>query len=156
MQADSFDVAQKRKRITMFKLRGHFVFRHYFNDKETFRELADHYDRNNYRFEFKTPAERNKALKLLERRGFDVNLVEDTKGYVVKLNRYSKYATVLKNSVAHIETPEWRIFLIDSSCRSPEAGSKGCGGGCEVLAKRPSFEGLFCYTPPRQATKSLS
>jgi hypothetical protein len=56
MQANSFDVVQKRKRITMFKLRGHFVFRHYFDDKEIFRELADHYDRNNYRFEFKTPS----------------------------------------------------------------------------------------------------
>jgi hypothetical protein len=62
VQANSFNVVQKRKRITIFKLRGHFVFRHYFDDKEIFRELADHYDRSNYRFEFKTPAERNKAL----------------------------------------------------------------------------------------------
>ena len=30
---------------------------------------------------------------------------------LVKLPRYSKYAPVLKNSVAMIETPEWRIFL---------------------------------------------
>jgi hypothetical protein len=125
MQANSFDVVQERKRITMFKLRGHFVFRHYFDDKEIFRELADHYDRNHYRFEFKTPAERNKALKLLERRGFDVDLVEDTKGYVVKLSRYSKYAPVLKNSVAHIETPEWRIFLMKDLAAVAQALRQG-------------------------------
>jgi hypothetical protein len=125
VQANSFNVVQKRKRITIFKLRGHFVFRHYFDDKEIFRELADHYDRSNYRFEFKTPAERNKALKLLERRGFDVDLVEDTKGYVVKLSRYSKYATVLKNSVAHIVTPEWRIFLMKDMTAVAEALRQG-------------------------------
>ena len=57
--------------------------------------------------------ERNKALKLLELRGFEVELrgfevelVEDLRGYAVKLPRYSKYSPVLKNSVAMIETPE--------------------------------------------------
>jgi hypothetical protein len=55
---------------------------------------------------------RNKALKLLEIRGFDVYLVEDLKGYVVKLPRHSRYAAVLKNTVALIETPEWCIFLM--------------------------------------------
>jgi hypothetical protein len=109
----------------MFKLRGHFVFRHYFDDKEIFRALADHYDRNQYRFEFKTPVERNKAQKLLERKGFDVALVEDLKGYVVKLNRYSKYAHVLKNSVAHIETPEWRVFLMKDLAAVEEAVKQG-------------------------------
>ncbi len=109
----------------MFKLRGHFVFRNYFDDKEIFMEFADHYNRNHYRFEFKTPAERNKALKILERRGFDVDLVEDPKGYVVKLNRYSKYASILKNSVAHIETPEWRIFLMKDKGAVEEAVRQG-------------------------------
>lgn len=29
---------------------------------------------------------------------------------MVKLSRYSKYATLLKNSIAYMETPDWRIF----------------------------------------------
>ena len=36
-------------------------------------------------------------------RGFDVDLVEDLKGYAVKLPRHSRHAAVLKNSVALIE-----------------------------------------------------
>jgi len=35
-----------------------------------------------------------------------VELVEDLRGYAVKLPRYSKYSPVLKNSVVMIETPE--------------------------------------------------
>jgi hypothetical protein len=29
---------------------------------------------------------------------------------VVKLSSYSKYAPLLKNSIAYMETPDWRIF----------------------------------------------
>jgi hypothetical protein len=125
MQSNTFDVVQKRKRITMFKVGKHWVFKHFFDDKETFKALADHYDKNSYRFEYKTIGERNKALKLLEMRGFDVDLVEDLKGYVVKLGRYSKYASILKNSVTHIETPEWRVFLMKDLAAVEEALRQG-------------------------------
>ena len=66
-----------------------------------------------------------KTLKLLELRGFDVELVEDLRGYVVKLSRYSKYAPVLKNSVAMIETSEWRIFLMKDLAAVEEAQKHG-------------------------------
>lgn len=125
MQANTFDVTEKRKRVTMFKIGSRWIFKHFFDDKEIFRELADHYDKDNYRFEYKTIGERNKVQKLLELRGFDIDLVEDQKGYVVKLNRYSKYAPVLKNSVAHIETPEWRIFLMKDLAAVEEAQKLG-------------------------------
>jgi len=89
-----------------------------------------------FRFEFKTVGERNKAPKLLERRGFDVELVEDLRGYVVKLPRYSKYAPVLKNSVAMIETPEL-VHLPDEGLGRGGGGAEAVGkagrGGCEVL-----------------------
>jgi hypothetical protein len=52
-------VVQKRRRITVFKVGSRWIFKHFFDDKEIFKELADHYDKDNYRFEFKTFAERN-------------------------------------------------------------------------------------------------
>jgi hypothetical protein len=125
MEANTFDVITKRKRITMFKVGNHWVFKHFFDDKELFRELADHYDKNNYRFEYKTIGERNKALKLLELRGFDFDLVENLRGYVVKLDRRSKYAPVLKNSVAHVESTEWRVFLMKDLAAVEEALQQG-------------------------------
>jgi hypothetical protein len=38
--------------------------------------------------------------------------VEDLKGYVVELSKTSKYASILKNSVAFKETANERIFLL--------------------------------------------
>ena len=100
--ANTFNVLPRRKRITMFKAAGGWIFKHFFDDSAIFWELADHYNKNLYRFEFKTIGERNKAIKLLELRGFDVELVEELRGYVVKLPRYSKYTPVLKNSVGFL------------------------------------------------------
>ncbi|NPV63637.1 MAG: hypothetical protein HPY61_13620 [Methanotrichaceae archaeon] len=125
MFPSTFDVVPKRKRIIMFKVGKVWIFKHFFEDKEIFRQLADHYDKDIYRFSFKTFAERNQAIKLLERRGLDVDLVEDLKGYVVKLDRRSKYASILKNSVAHIETPELRIFLMKDLAAVEEAVRMG-------------------------------
>jgi len=101
-----------KKSITIIKAGSHWIFKHFFDDTESFRELADYYDKDGYRFVLKTPGERNLVQKLLEQRGFDVVLVENSRGYVVKLSHKSKYGGVLKNSLAQIETPEWRIFLL--------------------------------------------
>jgi hypothetical protein len=101
-----------KKSITIIKAGSHWIFKHFFEDRETFRELADYYDKDGYRFVLKTPGEKNLVQKLLERRGFDVLLVENSRGYVVKLSHKSRYGEVLKNSLAQIETPEWRIFLM--------------------------------------------
>ncbi|OPY50652.1 MAG: hypothetical protein A4E48_01804 [Methanosaeta sp. PtaU1.Bin060] len=109
----------------MFKAGGRWIFKHFFDDQEIFRELADYYNKDLYRFEFKTVGERNKALKLLDLRGFEVDLVQDLRGYAVKLPKYSRYAPVLKNSVAMIETPEWRIFLMKDRAAVEEAQRLG-------------------------------
>ena len=125
LQPNTFDVLPRCKSITVFKAGGHWIFKHFFDDSEIFRELADYYNKDLFRFEFKTVGESNKVLKLLELRGFDVELVEDLKGYVVKLPRYSKYAPVLKNSVAMIETQKWRILLMKDLAWVEEAQRQG-------------------------------
>ncbi len=111
--------------ITIIKAGSHWIFKHFFEDMEIFRELADFYDKDGYRFILKTPGERNLVQKLLEQRGFDVMLVENSRGYVVKLDRKSRYAGVLKNSLAQIETPERRIFLMKDQAAVKEALRQG-------------------------------
>ena len=125
LPAVAFDVIPRRRHIHLFRLGKHWAFKHFFDDKEAFRDLADFYNEDKYRFEFKTFGERNKALKVLERAGFDYELVEDLHGYVVKMDRFSKYAPVLKNSVAHMETPKARIFLLKDRSAVEEAQRMG-------------------------------
>ncbi|MEA2045149.1 MAG: hypothetical protein U9N48_01290 [Euryarchaeota archaeon] len=125
MKAKTFDVTKKRKRITVFPLGKIWAFKYFFGDKDIFRELADYYNRGEYRFEFKTATERDEAFVLLENNGFDIDLVEDPGKYVVKLDKSSKYAPVLKNSVEYTETSNERIFLMKDMLSVEEALSFG-------------------------------
>jgi hypothetical protein len=125
MKASTFDVIERRKRVTVFKVGKLWLFKHFFEDKEIFKALLPYYNQDNYRFEFKTIADRNNALKILERNGFDYELVEDLKGYVVKLPRFAKYARILKNSVATKESATERMFLMKDLAAVEEAVSLG-------------------------------
>ncbi len=121
MMPSTFDVIPKRKRITVFKLGKLWVFKYFFDDKTLFLALLGNYNKDQYRFEFKSVGARNNALKLLERSGFDYDLVEDLTGYVVKLPKSAKYAQILKNSVAFRETTNDRVFLMKDLATVEEA-----------------------------------
>ena len=77
MQANTFDIVERRKRITIFKLGKLWVFKQFFDNRVVFNALLDYYNKDQYRFEFKSIGARNNALKLLERDGFDYDLVEN-------------------------------------------------------------------------------
>ena len=135
MQANTFDVIERRKRITVFKLGKLWVFKQFFDNHELFNALMDYYNKDLYRFEFKSTGARNNALKLLERNGFDYDLVEDLKGHVVQLSKSAKYAQVLKNSVAFKEIANERLFLMKDLAAVEEA----VGLGAKVYEGEISF-----------------
>jgi len=125
MQANTFDVVERRVRITIFKLGKLWVFKQFFDKREVFDALLDYYNKDQYRFEFKSIGARNNALKILERNGFDYDLVESLLGYVVDLPKSAKYAQILKNSVAFRETANERIFLMKDLAAVEEAVGLG-------------------------------
>lgn len=121
MPVNTFDVIQRHKKINLFKLGELWVFKHFFDDKAIFKALAENYNEDKFRFEFKTFGARNQALKILDRAGFDYELVEDLRPFVVKISRYSKYAPLLKNSISFMETADRRIFLMKDKAAMEEA-----------------------------------
>jgi hypothetical protein len=89
----------------------------------------EYYNKDMFRFEFKSVGARNNALKLLERNGFDYDLVEGLKGYMVLLPKNAKYAPILKNSAAFKETANECIFLMKDRAAVKEA----VGLGAKIL-----------------------
>jgi hypothetical protein len=125
MEFSTFDVAPKRKYINVFKVGKLWLFKQFFDNRALFDALLDHYNKDLYRFEFKSTGARNNALKLLERNGFDYDLVENLQGYVVKLSKFAKYSQILKNSIATKETATERIFLMKDLAAVEEAVGLG-------------------------------
>jgi hypothetical protein len=95
----SFDFELKRPRINIFKLGGAYYFKHFFDDPELFRELEPYYEKARYRFRMATAGERNKVMKMLDRKGYDPALIEDPAPFTVEISRHQKYSELLKNSV---------------------------------------------------------
>jgi hypothetical protein len=131
----TFDVIPMRKRIVFFKLGKIWVFKQFFDNMEVFNALLDYYNKDQYRFEFKSIGARNNALKLLERNGFDYDLVEDLRSYVVQIPKQSKYAQILKNSVAFKETANERLFLMKDLAAVEEA----VGLGAKIVESEVAF-----------------
>jgi hypothetical protein len=74
----SFDITEKRPLINIFKLGGAYYFKYFFDDTELFRELEPYYEKARYRFRMATAGERNKIMKLLDKKGYDPTLIEDS------------------------------------------------------------------------------
>jgi hypothetical protein len=95
----NFDVTEKRPRINIFKIDGAYYFKQFFDDRELFRELEPFYEKNRYRFKMPTSGERNKVMKLLDRKGYDPTIIEDPAPFTVEIGKNQKYGELLKSSV---------------------------------------------------------
>ena len=115
----------KREKINLFKIGRVWCFKHFFDDKELFRELYDYYNQDQYRFELPTVGERNKIIKYLERKGFEIALIEDLSNYTVTLEIFKKYAPLLRNSIDHIVKGNIRIFVMNDMAAVEEAIAAG-------------------------------
>ncbi|OGM11228.1 hypothetical protein A2Z22_00725 [Candidatus Woesebacteria bacterium RBG_16_34_12] len=73
----TFDISEKRPCINIFKLNKAYYFKHLFDDLELFRQLEPFYEKQHYRFKMATAGERNKVMKILDRRGYDPTIIED-------------------------------------------------------------------------------
>ena len=114
-----------RKKINIFKIGELYCFKQYLDDRALFNELSDCYNPSNYRFELSSSDIRNKIMDLLCANGFDPVLVDDIKDYLVKINRFKKYGSLLKKSIEHTELGSDRIFLMKDMLSVEESLEEG-------------------------------
>ena len=115
----------KGDEINIFKIGSMWCFKYFFGDRELFMGLSEYYNREKYRFELKNVDERNKVMKYLEEKGFETVTIEDTSEYTVKIDRFKKYAPILKNSIDSTEGEKERVFVMKDLASVEEAIAKG-------------------------------
>jgi len=125
MSSSTSDAEPYQKKINIFKIGRLWCFKYFFGDREIFKELYDYYNQEKYRFELPTVGERNKIMKYLERKRFELALIEDLSDYTVKIERSKRYAAILKNSVDLKEQGEIRIFIMKDLASVEEAIDAG-------------------------------
>jgi len=125
MSGQKSDVNAKRDTINIFKIGSLWCFKYFFGDRELFVGLSEYYNRDKYRFELKNVGERNKVMKSFEEKGFETTLIEDTAEYTVKIDRFKKYAPILRNSIDPTEGEKERVFIMKDLASVEEAIAKG-------------------------------
>jgi hypothetical protein len=118
-------VPERKKKLNIFKIGSLWCFKHFFEDKEMFRELLEYYNREKYRFELSSGGERNKLIKYLEGKGFEPVLIDNTSDYTVKIDRFKKYGAILKNSIDFEVKGREVIFVMKDLASVEEAIAKG-------------------------------
>ena len=68
----------KRERIYIFKLGSLWYFKYFSDDREIFEDLSDYYNRDRFRFEFKSVEERDNVIRYLKEKGFEPVTIEVT------------------------------------------------------------------------------
>jgi hypothetical protein len=69
--------------------------------------------------------ERNKVIKQLARKWFELALIEDLSDYTVTLEVFKKYAPILLNSIDHNVKGNQRIFVMNNRAAVEEAIATG-------------------------------
>jgi hypothetical protein len=125
MSGQTSDMNAKRDKINIFKIGSLWCFKYFFGDRELFMGLSEYYNRDKYRFELKNVGDRDKVMKYLEEKGFETVPIEDTSEYTVKIDRFKKYAPILKNSIDSTEKEKERVFIMKDLASVEEAIAKG-------------------------------
>ena len=111
--------------INVFKIGDIWCFKYFFGDRELFEGLSEYYNRPKYRFELKDDDERNKVTGYLKENGFEPVTIEDTSDYTVKIDRFKKYAQILRNSIDSTEKEKERVFIMKDLASVEEAVDRG-------------------------------
>jgi len=115
----------KGEKINVFKIGDLWCFKYFFGDRELFDGLSEYYNRPKYRFELKDEGERSKVMSYLKENGFDPVTIEDTAEYTVKIDRFKKYAPILRNSIDSSEGEKERVFIMKDLASVEEAIDRG-------------------------------
>ena len=121
----SEETSDLKEKVNIFNIGSLWCFKYFFGDRELFLGLSEYYNREKYRFELKDIEERDRAIKYLEENGFETVQIEDTSDYTVKIDRFKKYAPILRNSIDSIEKDKERVFIMKDLASVEEAIASG-------------------------------
>ncbi|OUJ19464.1 hypothetical protein AMET1_0134 [Methanonatronarchaeum thermophilum] len=132
-----FDVNPKK--LVVFKLGSKYVFKQYFDQKEIFSKLGDYYNQSKYRFEFTEP-DKDHVFDTLNEHYYRPQITHELTPYCVGKERYTKHASILKNSVSQRMIQDYNIFLMKDSFSVEKAIQDGATPVKELEIERTTDE----------------
>ena len=104
----TFDV--ETEEITVFEIGDRYIFKTYFDEDQLFKQLKKYYNENKYRLEI-PEADLEEVRQILDEYYYDLDVEDSVDDYCVVVDRKSKSANTLRNSVMRKHKGNKRFLL---------------------------------------------
>jgi len=105
----TFDI--ETEEITAFEIGDRYIFKTYFDENQLFKQLETYYNEDKYRFEI-PDSDLGKVRQLLEKYYYELEVVDRVEDYCVVVDRKSKSASTLRNSVMRKHRGQHEILVM--------------------------------------------
>jgi len=136
----TFDIEMEE--ITAFEIGGRYIFKTYFEEDQLFKELEKYYNEDKYRF--KIPEyDLEEVRQVIEEYYYELDVEHSVEDYCVVVDRKSKSASTLKNSVMKIHREQHEILVMKDELSKEQSLEMGAvtleksEAGNEELEWRP-------------------
>lgn len=117
----TFDI--ETEEITVFKIGDKYIFKTYFDEDQLFKQLEKYYNDNKYRFEI-PESDLGRVRQILENYYYELDVTGSVEDYCVVVDRKSKSANTLSNSVMKKQRGQHEILVMKDELSKRQAVEK--------------------------------
>lgn len=117
----TFDI--ETEEITVFKIGDKYIFKTYFDEDQLFKQLEKYYNDNKYRFEI-PESDLGRVRQILENYYYELDVTGSVEDYCVVVDRKSKSANTLSNSVIKKQRGQHEILVMKDELSKRQAVEK--------------------------------
>ncbi|MFB6216715.1 MAG: hypothetical protein ABEJ72_07085 [Candidatus Aenigmatarchaeota archaeon] len=117
----TFDI--ETEEITVFDIGERYTFKTYFDEDQLFKRLEKYYNKDKYRFEI-PECDLEEVRQVLDEYYYELDAEDSVEGYCVVVDRKSKSANTLKNSVMKKHKGEYEILVMKDKLSKRQAVEK--------------------------------
>lgn len=117
----TFDI--ETEEITVFETGNRYTFKTYFDEDQLFKELEKYYNDDKYRFEI-PKSDLEQVRQILENYYYELDVTDSVEDYCVVVDRKSKSANTLRNSVMREHRGQHEILVMKDELSKRQAVEK--------------------------------
>lgn len=117
----TFDI--ETEEITVFDIGDRYIFKTYFDEDQLFKRLEKYYNKDKYRFEI-PEGDLKEVRQVLDEYYYELDVEDSVEDYCVVVDRKSKSANTLRNSVMRKHKGEHEILVMKDKLSKRQALEK--------------------------------
>jgi len=117
----TFDI--ETEEITAFEIGDTYIFKKYFDEDQLFKQMETYYNEDKYRFEI-PESDLKQVRQTLDKYYYELEVADSINDYCVVVDKKSKSASTLKNSVMRKHRGQHEILIMKNKLSKEQSLEK--------------------------------